>query len=125
MAECLINFLSIGPTSELDHLELTKAAALRRLTLRMPFDRAINEEPEVLLPILTTVKSPVFREFVLELTTLPAEYRGPSVEHWDHWLKVGNFFWLQFVGNFKITIKTSMGRYRWGVERICFEASQD
>jgi hypothetical protein len=123
MAKRSINSILIA--TELHRLELAKAVVLRRLTLRMPFDKVINTEPEVLFTILTTVKSPVFREFVLELTTLPAEYRGPSVDHWDHWVKVGNFFWKQFVRNFRVTIKTSMGRYRCGVERICFEASQE
>lgn len=122
MAKRLINSILIGPT-ELHRLKLTKAVVLRRLTLRMPFDRVINTEPEVLFTILTTIRSPVFREFVLELTTLPAEYRG--MEHWGHWMRVGRFFWKQLARNRKITIKSSMGRSRCGVERIYFEASQD
>ena len=55
---------------------------IRRLTYRMPFHQAITIGPKLIHGVLFTITSPAFREFVLELSTLPSWFDASSLDNW-------------------------------------------
>ena len=108
MAGRSVDFLSTG-SIQLRSLELGKMTTLRRLTFRIPFHQAV--EPNVLIGELSTIKSPAFCEFVLEMIMPKHQGIGPLFDHQEHWSKIIEFFQEQFTprGGFKVTIKTGPG----------------
>ena len=64
---------------------------LRCLTLRLVFPLLPVFERDHLLKALSTSRSPIFSEFVLELGGLPVYFSRSSSEHWGCWEEIDNF----------------------------------
>jgi len=89
-------------------LKLTKMTVLRRLTCRMPFHLAIIIKADALVGMFSTVKSPFFCEFVLELSALPSQFDARRSEDWGRWRAIDEFLEEKFAkcGDFKVIIRT-------------------
>lgn len=118
----MTDFLSIG-YSELDELRFTDLTVLRRLTLRTTFFRMSNLPRDALCITLSSITSPSFSEFVLELGILPFP-SGLRFELWDDCDEVDSFLEERFAKNrdFKFIIKTSELHDRGAFERYAKEA---
>lgn len=87
--------------------------ALRRLTCRMPTQQAIIVEPDALIRLLSTIMSPIFCEFVLDLklevNELPTYYTLPPSEDWSRWVQIDKFLEDRFAKNgpFKVIVRTN------------------
>ena len=94
------------PSIDRSELQLTEMAVLRRLTLRMA---AFSDLDIPLVRMLSTIVSPAFCEFVLELggsSPLPGR---ESMEKWGPWRDFDNLVEDNFATNrdFRFIIKTS------------------
>jgi hypothetical protein len=103
----LANFLPAGEI-HLEGLGLAKIRGLRRLALRTALCRVFVLELDVLIGVLSTISSPTFCEFVLELILFPAHFDETSSENWGRWEKVDEFLHGRFAqrGDFKVIIRT-------------------
>lgn len=74
----------------------------------MPFRLAMIINPEVLIGMLATVKSPFFCEFVLELSGLTSHFDPLFSEGWDRWKEIDRFLEEKFAkrADFKVVIRT-------------------
>ena len=92
--------------TELRYLKLTEMAFLRRLTIRTTFNNVFLDLDSPLLGMLSTIVSPVFCEFVLELggTAPPPERR--SMKTWTLWRDFDNLFEERFArhGDFRLVV---------------------
>ena len=138
-ARRLANFLPTG-TSRLGYLKLTGMTTLHRLTCRAPFKSAIIR-PDLLIELFSTINSPFFCEFVLELATIPSQLEPRYLYLWGHWKEIDEFLEGKFSrrGDFKVIIRAGKtydqeifqnfvkGGFPLLVRRGCvrFEKSQD
>ena len=99
---------------ELHCLELREAPLLRQFTLRMLFYQASHLALESLVGVISTITSPFFCQFVLELSQLPSHFHGPSYTRWDRWKEIDTFLDNQFAGreDFKLIIRTGEVPYQ-------------
>lgn len=75
----------------------------------MAFPHLSILSPTLGLRALSTITSPVFCEFVLELGKLPSQFSRPSFEHWGHWQDgIDKLFEKRFAerGDFRLIIRT-------------------
>lgn len=88
------------------HLKFTEVVVLRRLTIRVMFTRMARFSLGS-LPF-STIASPVFSEFVLELDGLSSHPDPLSPEYWGHWEWIDEFLQGRFAdhGDFKLIIRT-------------------
>ena len=103
---------------ELWGLGFTKLTALRRLTFRMTLSQLHTYLPDRFLQVLSTITSPVFREFVLELRTRPFYFDWLPSEERGRWEEVEKFFEEQLAvhEDFRFIIRTP-GPPSWEVLR--------
>ena len=104
----MVNFSPTGH-DELEDLKLTQNAVLRRFILRMSFRQVPTFALQILPRVISTIMSPVFCEFVLELTRVPPSYPwGPWMLDWGHWRRIDRFLEDQFseCGDFRFVIRT-------------------
>ena len=94
--------------TELGYLKLTEMLVLRRLTFRTTFDQVLFLD-HPLLGVLSTITSPVFREFVLELGRSVPPPEGQSMGGWGLWKNFDDFFEERFArhGDFRLIIRIS------------------
>ncbi|KAF9781756.1 hypothetical protein BJ322DRAFT_1111680 [Thelephora terrestris] len=94
------------------HVTLGNYNIIRRLTYRMPFHQAIVNGPELIYGVIFTITSPVFCEFVLEMSTLPSLFDTPSLEVLGYWGKTDGLLEERFAkhGHFRLIIR--MGKHR-------------
>ena len=81
---------------------------LRRLTFRLAFPHMSSLPFKLTIGALSTIRSPNFCEFVLELGKLPSEFSRSPAEHWGYWGNIDRFFderWAER-GDFKLIIRT-------------------
>lgn len=92
---------------QLLYLRFTKLSVLRRLTLRIAFPHMFTFERTLLLRALSTIVSPNFCEFALELCKLPPHFKRPSSELWGSWGKIDEFLVGRFSERegFKVVIR--------------------
>jgi hypothetical protein len=111
---------------ELKGLSFTGTKTLRQLTLRMAFYEASNFQPDVLLEALSTITSPVFREFVLEIDQISSVswFSWPSLERWGRWEEVDRFLGERFAerGDFKVVIRTGKSCHPESFQRYAAES---
>ena len=90
---------------EFQRLGFTENAVLRRLTLRIPFPDVLVSPPSPLLSALSTITSPAFCEFVLEL---PPQVNRLGSNDWDDWKEVDHYFEERFSTHkdFRVIIRT-------------------
>ena len=104
MAERLVN----PPAGQewLCPLKFTEAMGLCRLTIRVLFTR-VADVTSGSFPI-STITSPFFSEFVLELGGLSSHPDGLSPEYWGRWESIDRFLNERFAkhGHFKLIIRT-------------------
>ena len=93
---------------ELWGLGFTKLTVLRRLTFRMTLSQLHTYLPDRFLQVLSTIKSPAFREFVLELRTRPFYFDWLPSEERGRWEEVEKFFEEQLAvhEDFRFIIRT-------------------
>jgi len=60
--------------------------------------------------MFSTITSPVFSEFVLELGKLPSQFSRSSWEHWGHWGHVDKFFGERFAGRGDLNLIVRTGK---------------
>lgn len=95
------------------HVDSSKLTALRRLTLRMAFPHVNFRVQDSLSVAISTITSPVFREFVLEFTGSP-HYNCLTTRNcgvgWSgcDWDKIDKPLEEQFagLGDFRMVIRT-------------------
>lgn len=106
-AKRLFYFLRAGD-GQLGGLELGRIAGLRRFTLRMKFDHVSNLRRNSLLEVLSTITSPVFCEFVLEVDVLPVQFNGSYSKDWGCWTEIDRLLKKRFArhGTFRLVIRT-------------------
>ena len=99
-------------------LGFTKLTVLRRLTFRMTLSQVHTYLPDRFLQVLSTIKSPAFREFVLELRTRPLYFDWLPSEERGRWEEVEKFFEEQLAvhEDFRFIIRTP-GPPSWEVLR--------
>lgn len=90
------------------NLKFTQFPVLRRLTLRVVFLQLSFLALELLPRSISTVTSPVFCEFVLELSALPSHFDGPSSAYWGGWDRIDRFLEGRFANRegFRLIIRT-------------------
>lgn len=84
-------------------------AVLRRLTLRVSFDLYPPfSDHTLLLRLLSTITSPVFREFVFEPHDRNFYSFESALKYWHPWKTVDELFEERFSreGNFRVIIRT-------------------
>jgi len=81
---------------------------LRRLTFRLAFPHMSVLPFKLAFGALSTIRSPDFCEFVLELGKVPSRLILPSSEYWGYWGKVDRFFeeWWTKHQDFRLVIRT-------------------
>ena len=101
------NFLPIGSFKQ-HRPNFTEITLLRRLTVRMPFRQAMTIEPYILLQTLSSIASPVFREFVIELPKLLSQFEDQTLQDWGHWVGIDKYLEGRFSRHrdFRLTIRT-------------------
>ena len=74
----------------------------------MPFPQLPALSRQLTSGMFSTITSPVFSEFVLELGKLPSQFSRSSWEHWGHWGHVDNIFGERFAGrgDFSLIVRT-------------------
>ena len=94
--------------AELVGFELGRVTTLSRLTLRVAFRQVYILKRDALLALLSSIKSLVFCEFVLELGRLPPHFRGPPLDHWGFWKGIDHLLEEKFAryGSFRFIIRT-------------------
>ena len=62
----------------------------------------------MILKAFSTITSPVFSEFVLELGKLPSQFDWPSREYWGHWDHIDRLLRERFAerGGFNLIVRT-------------------
>ena len=95
--------------AELQYLNLTEMAVLHRLTFRTTFDQVFFLDRPLVLGVLSTITSPAFHEFVLELGRSISHSEGWSMTSWGLWRDFDDFFEERFAkhGDFRLIIRTS------------------
>lgn len=81
---------------------------LRRLTFRLAFPHMSVIPFKLALGALSTIRSPNFCEFVLELGKVPSQFIQSSSEHWGYWGNIDRFFeerWTERE-DFRLIIRT-------------------
>jgi hypothetical protein len=103
----LVDFPPIG-AGELRGLEFTEVTLLRRLKFRMLFPQISTLNYDLLLGALSTITSPVFCQFALELYGYSSRFGGGNSMVWDGWKKVDRFLEERFAsrGEFSFIIRT-------------------
>ena len=98
--------LALAGHVQLTSLEFTELVVLRRLTLRTVLPRLWCVAYEMLR--VTTITSPVFREFVLELGGLFSDFGWPANAYWGRWSLVDKFLEQHFAEHrdFKLIVRT-------------------
>jgi hypothetical protein len=104
-------FLAGG--EELVGLGFKGIEVLHRLTLRMSCHQMESFKPDTLLGVLSTVTSPVFHEFVLELDGFPSWFDEASPMHRDRWEGIDELLEERFAerGDFMVIIRTGGSYY--------------
>ena len=92
----------------MQYIVFTGITGLRRFTFRVPFTDMTVLDHDALLRALSTITSPVFSEFVLELGGLPTHFHGPSSKYRGRWKEIGELLENQFAlhGDFRLNIRT-------------------
>src|SRR5579872_6987111 len=96
---------------------------LRRLTFRLSSRQMSIIQRDVLLRVLATITSPVFCEFVLELSGVPSQFTGPSSAYWGRWGSIDDFIDERFSqrGDFRVIISTGelcdWENFQWHAKR--------
>ena len=105
--ELLPNFLLTG-NREFQGLGFTGHLVLRRLSLRIAFLDVPISPPSPLLYALSTITSPTFCEFVLEL---PPKIDRPDFHDWSGWEEIDRVLEERFATRkyFRLIIRT--GRF--------------
>ena len=98
------NFIPAGD-SELRSLTLAGVTVLRRLTFRMTFPQGFFFDRALFRETLSTITSPVFREFAVELREPPSPRL--ALEYLSRWEEIDKLLEEQFAkhGNFKVIIR--------------------
>ena len=119
MARCLTNFPPTGH-HELENLKFTQNTVLRRFILRMSFRQVSTFALEMLPRVISTITSPAFCEFVLELTRVPSPSYWETSIYWGHWERIDRFLENQFSerGDFRLVIRTG----ELGYQETSFQA---
>lgn len=95
------------------HIQLCSLKSIRRLTYCVPFRQAAVIGPKLICGVLSTIKSQVFYEFVLELKGLSRDSKIlPLVL--GHWEETDRFIEERFVRwdrNFKFIVRTGAYDY--------------
>lgn len=106
--EYLANFFLTG-YSQLYYLQLAQTTVLHRLTCRLPFHLATLIKPDVFVGMFSTITSPFFCEFVLELSALPFQFDARSPDDWGRWREIDKFLEDKFSkrGDFKVIIRAA------------------
>jgi len=81
---------------------------LRRLTFRLAFLHMSVLPFKLAIGALSTITSPDFCEFVLELGKVPSHFVQPSSEHWGYWGNIDRFFEERWTKreDFRLIIRT-------------------
>ena len=81
---------------------------LRRLTFRLAFSHMSVLPFKLALGALSTIKSPDFCEFVLELGKVPSQFIETPSEYWGYWGNIDRFFEEQWTRreDFRLIIRT-------------------
>lgn len=89
-------------------LDFQAAKVLRRLTLHVTFPQVFFPDTDTLLETLSTITSPDFCEFVLELDKYLSDSDVPNPRHWRHWEKIDEFLEERFAerGDFRLVVRT-------------------
>lgn len=103
----LPNFILVGH-AELRDIRFTAIAILHRFTLRFVFPNIAFFLLNLLPRAISTITSPVFCEFALELGGLPSHFNLSPSEHWGDWGEIDKLLEEQFarLGNFRLVIRT-------------------
>lgn len=90
-------------------LNFAKLTVLRRLTLRMEFSQVSTFERDPFLRALSTIASPLFCEFVIELDRPPVHFDRSPLEHWGRWGAIDRFLAgkLAQPGDFRFVIRAN------------------
>ena len=106
MREYSTNFIPAG-NFELYSLTLARVTALRRLTLRMTFLQVFFFQRALLREALSTITSPVFREFVVELREPPIPSKMLPLEYMGRWEEIDKLLEERFAKHedFKVIIR--------------------
>ena len=94
---------------ELEDLQFTQNAVLRQFILRMSFRQVPTFALDMLLRAIPTITSPVFCEFVLELTRVPPRFPwAPWMLDWGRWERIDRRLGRRFSGrgDFRLVIRT-------------------
>lgn len=107
-----VSFLSLSDFSligymRLRYLTFKELTRLRRLTLRTFYTPASGLAFGFLS--VSTITSPLFHEFVLELNALSSRFDGPSPAYWGRWEEIDRLFEERFGqhGGFRLVIRTA------------------
>jgi hypothetical protein len=105
--ELFVDFPTTG-YPRLLHLTLAELTVLRRLTFRMAFSQVSNFRWDLLLRVLSTIVSPIFYEFVLELREPPSIFGRALSEHWERWKDIDALLEERFAehGDFRFVVRT-------------------
>ena len=108
----------------MDDLRFTDLTVLRQLTLRTTFFRMSSLPRDVLRIMLSSITSPSFSEFVLELGIIIPLFSGLDFELWGDCDEIDSFLKERFAknGDFKFIIRTSELRDQRAFERRAKEA---
>lgn len=92
----------------MEYLNFSGSMVLRRLTFRVPFPELSVLSLEVILRALSTIVSPAFSEFTLELGKLPSQFSRHPSEHWGRWNEIDKLFGGQLGerGDFRLIVRT-------------------
>lgn len=83
---------------------------MRRVTFRTKHPKALLRELHPFIEFLSTITSPVFCEFVIELDKHPSYGDSPSLK-WGRWGVVDRFLYDIFSHreNFRVTVRSHRG----------------
>ena len=104
---------------ELQNLGFAELIVLRRVAFQTVLLNQVHASVlDSLLRALSTIRSPVFREFVLELGGNPDMFGGLPSSYWGCWKKIERFLEEQFAmhDDFRFIIRTP-GPPSWEVLR--------
>ena len=81
-------------------------AVLRQLTIRTTFNYVFLDHDNLFFGMLSTIISPVFCEFVLELSGSAPPHERRCTEDWDFWRDLDKLFEERFArrGDFRLII---------------------
>lgn len=92
----------------LENLRFTEATILHQLTLCMSFNILFVLDIDILLGVISTITSPVFRELVVELGAHLSQFGGASLQDMECWREVDKLLEEEFSsrGDFRLTNRT-------------------